>query len=67
MPDAVTDASNTGGAIANAGKAIGEAGSNAAGAVGKFIETHPYISAGGAGAAGLLAGVLIHNASKKRQ
>ncbi len=66
MPDAVTDAGNTGGVIADAGKAVVDAGSKAVGSVGDFIKNHPYLSTAGAGAGGLLAGVLIHNARKNK-
>ena len=67
MPDAVTDAKDTGGALADAGKAIGDAATKGVTSVGDFIKNHPYLSTAGAGAGGLLAGVLIHNARKNKR
>ncbi len=66
MPDAVTDAGTTGGALANAGKAVVDAGSQAVGSVGDFVKNHPYLSTAGVGATGLLAGVLLHNLRKNK-
>jgi len=66
MPDAVTDAGTTGGAIADAGKSVVDAGSKAVGSVGDFIKNHPLPSVAAAGATGLLAGVLVHNARKNK-